>query len=79
LQNRLYKQGYRGELEIFDIEQKQRVFANNKDDVKLFIVPYERFDKDFTRYATHIVDKKEDFGLYDFSSSTFHSIGKKWA
>jgi len=73
LRNRLFKQGYRGELEIFDIEQKQCVFANKKNDVKLFIVPYEISQKDLALYTTRIFNKKEDFGLYDFDSDIFYS------
>lgn len=72
IQNKLFKQSYRGELQIYDVEQKELLFMNNKDEHKLFILPgfIERND---SIYATQINGNKEEFGLYNFKSKTFLS------
>ncbi|AYB29382.1 hypothetical protein [Chryseolinea soli] len=76
LQNKLFRQSYRGELQVFDVEQKECIFENDKNEFQLFIDPRTSLENGIAIYATQKIDKNEEYGLFDFKSKSFQRKGK---
>lgn len=75
IRNILFKQSFRGELLVFDVERKECVFQNDRNEYKLFIDPNTPLEGESVIYSTRKVDKNETFGLFNFSDESFHRLG----
>ncbi len=73
--NILFKQSFRGELQVFDIDRKECVFQNDRNEYKLFIDPNTSLVEDSVIYSTKKVDKNEAYGLFNFRDESFQNIG----